>query len=158
MAIPATVHPRLTPGVKTMPYDPMLVAPMREELTRLGVQELTSASEVDSWMGEKDGTGLLVINSVCGCAAGQARPAIALAMQHTGRPGRVATVFAGQDLEATEKARSYFSEFPPSSPSMVLFKDGEIVHFVPRHRIESRDAQSIATELAEAFDKHAASA
>jgi putative YphP/YqiW family bacilliredoxin len=141
-----------------MPYDPMLVAPMREELTRLGVQELTTAQEVDSWMGQTEGTSLLVINSVCGCAAGQARPAVSLALQHPGRPGRVATVFAGQDLEATAKARSYFSEFPPSSPSMVLFKDGEIVHFLPRHRIESRDAQSIAVELTEAFEKHTASA
>lgn len=141
-----------------MPYDPMLVAPMREELTRLGVEELTTGQDVEAWMAQNEGTGLLVINSVCGCAAGQARPAVSLAMQHPGRPSRVATVFAGQDLEATEKARSYFSEFPPSSPSMIMFKDGEIVHFVPRHRIESRDAQSIAAELIEAFEKNAATA
>lgn len=141
-----------------MPYDPTIVAPMREELTRLGVEELTTAAEVEAWMTEEEGSRLLVVNSVCGCAAGQARPAVALAMQNAGRSLRIATVFAGQDLEATEKARSYFSEFPPSSPSMVMFKGEEIVHFVPRHRIESRDAQSIATELTEAFDKHAAPA
>jgi putative YphP/YqiW family bacilliredoxin len=140
-----------------MPYDPMLVAPMREELTRHGVSELLTAEEVDSWFGEKQGSGLLVINSVCGCAAGQARPAIERALQHSTKPDRVATVFAGQDVEATAKARSYFSEFPPSSPSMVLFKDGELVHFVPRHRIESRSAEDIAGELAEAFDKYCAS-
>ena len=141
-----------------MPYDPMLVQPMREELTRIGVQELRTGDEVESFMDQKDGTSFLVINSVCGCAAGQARPAIALAMQHDQKPDRIATVFAGQDLEATERARSFFSEFPPSSPAMVMFKDGEIVHFLPRHRIESRDAQAIATELTEAFEKHGSSA
>lgn len=136
-----------------MPYDPMLVAPMREELTRLGVQELLTAGEVDEWFAQKDGTALLVINSVCGCAAGQARPSVGLALQHTDKPDRVATVFAGQDVEATEKARSYFGDFPPSSPSMVMFKDGELVHFVPRHRIESRGAEEIAAELTTAFEK-----
>lgn len=139
-----------------MPYDPMLVAPMREELTRLGVTELLTAGEVDSWFGEKSGSGLLVINSVCGCAAGQARPSVALAMAHGNRPDRVASVFAGQDLEATARAREHFADFPPSSPSMILFQDGELVHFVPRHRIESRSAEEIATELTEAFDKFSA--
>ena len=139
-----------------MPYDPMLVAPMREELTRLGVQELLTGSEVDEWFANEQGTALLVVNSVCGCAAGQARPSVALALKHTNRPDRVATVFAGQDVEATEKARSYFADFPPSSPSMVLFKDGELVHFVPRHRIESRSAEEIAGELTEAFEKFSA--
>lgn len=139
-----------------MPYDPMLVAPMREELTRLGVQELLTAGEVDDWFGDKERSGLLVINSVCGCAAGQARPSVALAMQHANRPERVATVFAGQDVEATQRAREHFSEFPPSSPAMVLLAQGELVHFVPRHRIESRSAQEIATELTEAFDRHCA--
>jgi putative YphP/YqiW family bacilliredoxin len=141
-----------------MPYDPMLVAPMREELTRLGVQELLTAGEVDDWFGEKQGSGLLVINSVCGCAAGQARPSVALALQHANRPDRVATVFAGQDVEATTRAREHFADFPPSSPSMVLFSGGELVHFVPRHRIESRSAQDIAAELIEAFDRHCAGA
>lgn len=139
-----------------MPYDPMLVAPMREELTAHGVTELLTASEVDDWMAKKDDSALLIVNSVCGCAAGQARPSVAVALQNDVKPDRVATVFAGQDLEATEKARSYFGEFPPSSPSMVLFKDGEVVHFVPRHRIESRGAQDIAGELVEAFGKHCA--
>jgi putative YphP/YqiW family bacilliredoxin len=141
-----------------MPYDPMLVAPMREELARLGVQELQTGADVDAWMGRKEGTALLVINSVCGCAAGQARPAVAKAMEAGVKPERIATVFAGQDLEATERARGYFREFPPSSPSMVLFKDGEVVHFLPRHRIESRDAETIAGELTEAFAKHCAPA
>ena len=139
-----------------MPYDPMLVAPMREELTRLDVQELLTASEVDEWFAQKEGTALLIINSVCGCAAGQARPSVALALQHAAKPDRVATVFAGQDVEATEKARAHFADFPPSSPSMVMFKDGELVHFVPRHRIESRSAEDIAGELTEAFDKFSA--
>jgi len=137
-----------------MPYDPMLVAPMREELTRIGVDELLTAEEVDGWMGEKTGSRLLIINSVCGCAAGQARPAINIALKHTTKPDHVATVFAGQDVEATAKARDYFSDLPPSSPSMALFRDGELVHFLPRHRIESRDAQSIAFELVEAFEKY----
>jgi putative YphP/YqiW family bacilliredoxin len=137
-----------------MPYDPTLVAPMREELTRLGVQELLTTGEVDGWFDSKGGTGLLVINYVCGCAAGQARPAVQLALQHSTRPDRVATVFAGQDLEATARARGYFAEFPPSSPSMVLVKDGDVVHFLPRHRIESRSAEMIAQELVEAFEKH----
>lgn len=138
-----------------MPYDPMLVAPMRQELTQLGVQELLTADEVDQWMSQKDGISLLVINSVCGCAAGQARPAVSVALQGDAKPDRVATVFAGQDLEATAKARGYFEDFPPSSPSMVMFKDGEIIHFLPRHRIESRDAATIAAELTEAVQKHA---
>lgn len=140
-----------------MPYDPMLVQPMREELTRLGIQELTTADQVDTFMGAKSGTAMVVVNSVCGCAAGNARPAVALAVQNaTNLPDRIATVFAGQDVEATARARGYFSDFPPSSPSMVLFKDGEIVHFLPRHRIESRDAMSIAQELATVFQKHCA--
>jgi putative YphP/YqiW family bacilliredoxin len=137
-----------------MPYPPELVQPMREELTQLGIEELLTAGEVDTWMARKAGTSMLIINSVCGCAAGQARPSIALAIRHAVKPDRIATVFAGQDLEATTRARSHFPDFPPSSPSMVLFKDGEIVHFLPRHRIESRDAGSIATELTQAFDKH----
>jgi len=139
-----------------MPYDPMLVAPMRAELTRLGVQELLTAGEVDEWFGDKDSSGLLVINSVCGCAAGQARPSVALALDHANRPARVATVFAGQDVEATQRAREHFADFPPSSPSMVLVAGGEVVHFVPRHRIESRSASEIAAELTEAFDRHCA--
>jgi len=139
-----------------MPYDPILVQPMREELTRIGVQELRNAGEVDAFMKEKTGTAMLVVNSVCGCAAGQARPGVRLALQGELRPDRVATVFAGQDLEAVARARSYFSQFPPSSPSIVLFKDGEIVHFVPRHAIEGRDALSVANDLVGAFQKFCA--
>lgn len=136
-----------------MPYDPMLVAPMREELKRIGLEELLTSAEVEAWFGDKQGSGLLVINSVCGCAAGQARPAVALAMQHGTKPDRIATVFAGQDVEATNAARAQFADFPPSSPSMVLFQNGEVVHFVPRHRIESQSAEMIAQELTGAFDK-----
>jgi bacilliredoxin len=139
-----------------MPYDPILVQPMREELTRIGVQELRNAGEVDAFMKEKPGTAMLVVNSVCGCAAGQARPGVRLALQGELRPDRVATVFAGQDLEAVARARSYFSQFPPSSPSIALFKDGEIVHFVPRHAIEGRDALSLANDLVAAFQKFCA--
>ena len=137
-----------------MPYDPMLVAPMREELTRLGVQELTTADEVDAWMA--DGSGLLVINSVCGCAAGQARPGVALALRHATKPDRVATVFAGQDLEATERARSFFADYPPSSPSFALLNGKEVVHFVPRHAIEGTPAEAVGLELVNAFDAHCA--
>jgi putative YphP/YqiW family bacilliredoxin len=140
-----------------MPYSPMLVQPMRQELTALGVEELTTAADVDRWMNEKQGTALLVINSVCGCAAGAARPAVRLALEGS-RPDRVATVFAGQDLEATARARSFFADIPPSSPSIALFKDGELVYFVPRHRIEGRAAQQIADDLRQAFDRHLATA
>ena len=137
-----------------MPYDPVLVQPMREELTRIGVSELRTSQDVEAFMNEKSGTTLLVVNSVCGCAAGQARPGVRLALQSEVKPDRVATVFAGQDLEATARARSFFSQFPPSSPSLALFKDGEVVHFVPRHAIEGRDAMSLANDLVAAFHKY----
>lgn len=139
-----------------MPYDPRLVQPMREELTRIGVQELRTASEVDTFMGNKTGTSMIVVNSVCGCAAGMARPGVRLALQGAVKPDRIATVFAGQDVEATARAREYFSQFPPSSPSIALFKDGEVVEFVPRHAIEGRDALHVANWLSEAFNKHCA--
>ena len=141
-----------------MPYDPRLVQPMREELTRIGVQELRTASEVDTFMANKSGTVLVVVNSVCGCAAGMARPGVRLALQSDIKPDRIATVFAGQDIDATERARSYFGQFPPSSPSLALFKDGECVHFVPRHMIEGRDAVTVANGLVTAFQKHCAAA
>jgi putative YphP/YqiW family bacilliredoxin len=134
----------------------MLVKPMREELTSVGVQELTNAAEVDAWMAEKSGTSLLIVNSVCGCAAGAARPAVRLALAGPDHPDRVATVFAGQDLEATARARGYFADIPPSSPSMALFKDGELVYFVPRHRIEGRAAQQLADDLGSAFARFSA--
>jgi len=129
---------------------------MREELSRLGVQELLSPADVDRWMSDKRGTALLVINSVCGCAAGSARPGVALALQHQVRPDRLATVFAGQDVDAAAQARSYLTEVPPSSPSIALFRDGVLVHFVPRHMIEGRDAAGVASQLTGAFDKFCA--
>jgi putative YphP/YqiW family bacilliredoxin len=137
-----------------MPYSPMLVRPMREELTQAGVSELLTPADVDAFMNEKSGTSLLVINSVCGCAAGMARPGIREALQHVNRPDRTASVFAGQDLEATARARGYFPDIPPSSPSIALIKDGELVYFIPRHRIEGRDAQAVARDLVAAFDEH----
>jgi putative YphP/YqiW family bacilliredoxin len=138
-----------------MPYDPMLVQPMRDDMTSMSVEELRDATQVDEFMA-RSGTKLVFVNSVCGCAAGQARPALRLALQHATKPASVGTVFAGQDLEATNKARSYFEQVPPSSPSIALFKDGELVHFVPRHMIENRDANSIAFDLVGAFDEHCA--
>ena len=139
-----------------MPYSPLTVRPMREELTSVGFQELMSAEDVDDFMGKKQGTALLVINSVCGCAAGMGRPGVRLAIQSAPIPDRLVTVFAGQDIEATARARYYFPEIPPSSPSFALFKDGELVHFVPRHRIEGRDAQAVAADLRAAFDEFCA--
>lgn len=141
-----------------MPYDPMMVKPMREELTRIGVQELKTAAEVDAFMQDKSGTAMIVVNSVCGCAAGGARPAVRLALQGGVKPDRVATVFAGQDAEATARARSYFAEFPPSSPSLAIFKDGKPVHYVPRHAIEGKMPDTIAAELKAAFEKLGAAA
>jgi putative YphP/YqiW family bacilliredoxin len=129
---------------------------MREELTRLGVEELMTADDVDRFMSQQSGTAMLVVNSVCGCAAGMARPGIALALASGSRPERMATVFAGQDLEATARARSYFPEIPPSSPSIALFKDGEVVYSLPRHRIEGRSAEQVADELSRVFDEHGA--
>jgi putative YphP/YqiW family bacilliredoxin len=137
-----------------MPYNPALVAPMRQEMTSMGARELTSAAEVDVALGDQRGTMLVFVNSVCGCAAGNARPALRLALQHGVKPGQVVTVFAGQDTEATSRARQYFAEFQPSSPSMALLKDGEVVHFVHRHQIEGRSPQAIAAELTAAFDRH----
>ena len=137
-----------------MPYSPLLVKPMREELTSIGVQELLTPEDVDNFMNEKTGTAMLVINSVCGCAAGMARPGVRQALQNGRRPDRVATVFAGQDLEATARARSFMSDIPPSSPSIAFFKDGELVAFVPRHRIEGRNAQAVASDLQSIFDEH----
>jgi putative YphP/YqiW family bacilliredoxin len=136
-----------------MPYDPVLVQPMREELARIGVEELTTPAEVDAFMA-RPGTKLLVVNSVCGCAAGQARPGVALALQHATKPDHAATVFAGQDVDATAKARSYFADYPPSSPSVALLRDREVVYFMPRHAIEGAPAQQVAWQLVEAFDEH----
>lgn len=136
-----------------MPYDPVLVQPMREELSRIGVEELTTVQEVDDFMA-RPGTKLVVVNSVCGCAAGQARPGVALALQHVRRPDHAATVFAGQDLEATAHARSYFGDLPPSSPSVALLKDDQVIYFMPRHAIEGSPAENVAFNLVTAFDEH----
>ncbi|MDX2473184.1 MAG: BrxA/BrxB family bacilliredoxin [Candidatus Krumholzibacteria bacterium] len=134
-----------------MPYPEQMVAPMRAELTSAGVQELRTPDEVESFFAQNSGTALVLVNSVCGCAAGSARPALKSAIGQDTGPDRVATVFAGQDLEATARARELFGDVPPSSPSMALLKDGELVHFLPRHMIEGRDAMSIATDLTAAF-------
>ena len=139
-----------------MPYDPRMVQPMRDEMVRMGARELTTVAEVDAALGDQKGTTLVVVNSVCGCAAGGARPALALALQHGVRPQQVVTVFAGQDTEATARARQYFADYAPSSPSMALFRDGEVVHFVHRHMIEGHAPAEIARSLTAAFDKHCA--
>jgi putative YphP/YqiW family bacilliredoxin len=135
-------------------YPEMLVRPMREELTRLGVEELRTAEAVDAALDGARGTTLVVVNSVCGCAARNARPAVAEALRHAVRPARVVTVFAGQDREATERARGYFTGHAPSSPSMALLKDGAVVAMLPRHAIEGRASHDIAADLVRAFDAH----
>ena len=140
-----------------MPYDPELVAPMRQDMTSMGAVELTTSEEVESFMGDSNGTALLFINSVCGCAAGSARPGLRMALGNEATPTRVATVFAGQDLEATQKLRSYFGDVPPSSPSAYLVRGGELVHFWPRHQIEGRDAPAVAFGFVTAFDEHCGS-
>ena len=136
-----------------MPYDPRLVAPMRDEMVRMGARELKTVAEVDEALGDQKGTMLVFVNSVCGCAAGNARPALAHALKHAVRPQQIVTVFAGQDLDATARARQYFGEYQPSSPSMALLRDGEVVHFIHRHQIEGQAPQTVAANLTAAFDK-----
>lgn len=131
-----------------------MVQPMRDELTDLGIQELKTPEEVEELLPTAKGTTLVVINSVCGCAAGQARPGVAHALQHEVKPDHLYTVFAGQDKEATAKAREYFAPYPPSSPSIALLKDGELVHFIERHQVENRSAEEIAADLTDAFDRY----
>jgi len=136
-------------------YPEHLVAPMRNDLTVVGFKELKTSSEVDNQLKDQKGTTLLVINSVCGCAAGAARPGIKWAVEHsTKKPDHLTTVFAGVDKEAVEKAREYTLPYPPSSPAIALFKDGELVHFVERHHIEGRNAQMIGEHLLEVFDEY----
>ncbi|MGF7048483.1 putative YphP/YqiW family bacilliredoxin [Paenibacillus sp. DS2015] len=130
-----------------------MVQPMRDELTNLGIQELTTPEEVENSLPNSKGTALVVINSVCGCAAGQCRPGVAMALNNAIVPDHLYTVFAGQDKEATAKAREYFAPYPPSSPSIALMKDGQLVHFIERHQVEDRSAQDIADELSEAFNR-----
>jgi putative YphP/YqiW family bacilliredoxin len=136
-------------------YDEMMVAPMRQELTRLGIQETRTAEEVDAVLAPRKGTVLVVVNSVCGCAAGMARPAVAIALKNaTALPDKMITVFAGNDREATTRAREYFTGYRPSSPSMALIRDGEVVKMLERWQIEGRDASSIASDLVAAFEQH----
>ena len=135
-------------------YDPIMTAPMRDELTQAGVKSLATAADVDAVLGTKQGTALVVVNSVCGCAAANARPGVILAMRHKKLPQKVVTVFAGVDRDATERARSYFKGYMPSSPSMALIKDGQCIFMLQRHEIEGRDPQAIAKRLTDVFDQH----
>jgi putative YphP/YqiW family bacilliredoxin len=137
-----------------MPYDERFVTPMREELTRLGVRELRTPADVDAQLKDAAGTTLVVVNSICGCAARNARPAVATALKHATKPDALTTVFAGQDLDATERARSYFTGYRPSSPQIALLKDGKVVFMLERNRIEGRTATEIADDLVGAFDEY----
>ena len=135
-------------------YDERLVAPMRHELTRIGFREMRTADEVDATLKDAKGTTLVVVNSICGCAARNARPAVALALRNRARPEHLATVFAGQDPDAAQRTRGYFTGYPPSSPSMGLLKDGRLVFMLERWQIEGRPAPEIAEDLVDAFDKY----
>jgi putative YphP/YqiW family bacilliredoxin len=138
-------------------YPEIMVIPMREELTRLGIEELRSAADVDRVLTGQQGTAMVVVNSICGCAAGRMRPAVRLALQNGSKPDKAFTVFAGQDKEATERARSFFTGYPPSSPSIAILQDGQLVYMMQRRDIESREAQAIAADLKAAFDRFCAS-
>jgi bacilliredoxin len=135
-------------------YDERFVTPMRQELTRLGVEELRTPDEVDARLKDAKGTTLVVVNSICGCAARMARPAVAMALEHSTKPDSLTTVFAGQDADATERARAYFTGYAPSSPQIALMKEGRIVFMLERWQIEGRPADAIARDLVEAFDEH----
>jgi putative YphP/YqiW family bacilliredoxin len=137
-------------------YPEFFIAPMREELTRLGVRELRTAAEVDEALAKTSGTVMVVVNSICGCAAGKARPGVALALQHPVRPDLVTTVFAGADSEATERARSYVAGYPPSSPSIAILRDGKLLYMMERHQIENQTAETIAQQLTTVFERHCA--
>jgi len=135
-----------------MPYSELMVAPMRQDLVRLGFKEMMTPDDVEGLL-ESEGTVLVAVNSVCGCSAGAMRPAMSLALQHSRRPDLLTTVFAGQELEATERARGYFVGYPPSSPSVALLKDGELLYMMERHEIEGRTPGEIAEDLIAAFDR-----
>lgn len=137
-----------------MPYPEIMIRPMREDLTRLGIEELKTPEQVDETIKNTKGTVMVVVNSICGCAAGKARPAVALALKHEVRPEKIATVFAGADIDATERAREYFTGYAPSSPSIALLKDGKLVYMMERHQIEVSGPSEIARELTGAFDRH----
>lgn len=139
-----------------MQYPEEFIRPMREELTRLGVEELKTPEAVDAAVQDGAGTLMIVVNSICGCAAGKARPGVAQALKHDVRPDRVATVFAGGDVEATERARSYFTGVAPSSPSIGILKDGKLVYMMERWQIEGKGPAQISAELTQAFDQHCA--
>ena len=139
-----------------MPYPESFIGPMREELTRIGVKELRTAEDVDAAVRDTRGTLMVVVNSMCGCAAGKARPGISRALQHAVKPDVVATVFAGGDIEATERARGYFTGYPPSSPSIAILRDGRLVYMMERRQIENQTAEAIAKNLTDAFDTHCA--
>ena len=141
-----------------MPYSELLIAPMRRDLTSVGVEEARTPEQVEAAIRDTEGTLLVVVNSVCGCAAGKARPGVAQALKHSARPDRAVTVFAGADIEATAKAREHFAPYPPSSPQIALFKDGQLVYMMERHQIETRHAGEIAQELTSAFDRFCAPA
>jgi len=133
-------------------YPELMLIPMREELSKAGVQELRTGSEVDR-AAAAPGTTMIIVNSVCGCAAGRMRPAVRMALQHASKPDHIYSVFAGQDREATERARFYFKGYPPSSPSIAILRDGEVIYMLQRSQIESREAPAIAAELTSAFDR-----
>ena len=137
-------------------YPEIMVIPMREELTRLGIEELRTAEEVDHALKARAGTTLVVVNSICGCAAGRMRPAVRMALQNAAHPDHSVTVFAGQDTQAPERARGYFTGQPPSSPSIAILRDGQLVYMMPRRDIESREAPAIAADLKSALDKFCA--
>ncbi len=137
-------------------YPELMVIPMREELTRMGVRELRTAEEVDSAIVDQPGTTMVVVNSICGCAAGRMRPAVRIALQNSVRPEKMFSVFAGQDKEGTDRARSYFTGYPPSSPSIALLRDGKLIHMMQRSDIEHREAVDIAAELKKVYDKFCA--
>ena len=139
-----------------MPYPEIMIRPMREDLTRLGFEEMRTPDSVDAIVNDTKGTLMVVVNSICGCAAGKARPGVAQALENEARPDRLATVFAGADLEATEKARGYFTGYGPSSPSIAILRDGQLVYMLERYQIEGRNATQIADELKSAFNKHCA--
>ena len=137
-----------------MQYPEIMIRPMREDLTRIGVEEFRTAESVDEAVKNTNGTLMIVVNSICGCAAGKARPGVALALQNSVRPDRIGTVFAGADLEATDRARSYFTGYRPSSPSIGILKDGELVYMMERYQIEGKGPDQIAQELKQAFEEH----
>lgn len=137
-------------------YPEIMVIPMREELTRLGIEEVRTAADVDRALQTQTGTTMVVVNSICGCAAGRMRPAVRMALQNSAKPDKVVTVFAGQDKEATERARSYFTGYPHSSPAIAILRDGKLVFIMQRSQIETREAPAIAVDLKSAFDQYCA--